>query len=76
MYVQANKFKEAIEIYGKREDLDGIMEICKNLEKQKNTTEIELCAKYFKQAGHHTFAKQAYLRLGDLRALMQLHVDC
>lgn len=52
------------------------MEICKSLEKTKNTPEIELCAKYFKQAGHHTFAKQAYLRLGDLRALMQLHVDC
>jgi hypothetical protein len=33
------------------------MEICKNLEKTKNTPEIEICAKYFKQAGHHTFAK-------------------
>lgn len=52
------------------------MEICKNLDKQKNTPEIELCASYFKKAGHHTFAKQAYLRLGDLKALMKLHVEC
>lgn len=37
--------------------------------------EIELCAKYFRQAGHHTFAKQAYLKLGDLKALMALHVE-
>ena len=51
------------------------MEICKNLDKQKNKSEIELCAKYFRQAGHHTFAKQAYLRLGDLKALMGLHVE-
>jgi len=33
------------------------MEICRNLDKQNNTAEIELCAKYFRQAGHHTFAK-------------------
>jgi len=57
LYVQANKHKEAIEIYGKRQNLDMIMEICKNLEKTKHTPEIELCAKYFKNAGHHTFAK-------------------
>ena len=51
------------------------MDICKNLDKQKHKGEIELCAKYFRQAGHHTFAKQAYLRLGDLKALMALHVE-
>lgn len=76
LYVQANKYKEAIDIFGKEDKLDSIMDICKNLDKTKNTPEIELCAKYFKQAGHHTFAKQAYLRLGDLKALMKLHVDC
>ena len=52
------------------------MDICKNLDKTKHTPEIELCAMYFKKAGHHTFAKQAYLRLGDIKALMKLHVDC
>ena len=52
------------------------MEICKNLDKQKHTPDIELCANYFKKAGHHTFAKQAYLRLGDIKGLMKLHVDC
>lgn len=26
-------------------------------------------------AGHHTFAKQAYLRLGDIKGLMGLHVE-
>ena len=51
------------------------MDICKNLDKKNNTPEIELCAKIFRQNGHHTFAKQAYLRLGDLKALMGLHVE-
>ena len=76
LYVQAGKHKEAIEIYGKQDNLDQIMEICKNLDKSKNTPDIELCAAYFKKAGHHTFAKQAYLRLGDIKGLMKLHVDC
>jgi intraflagellar transport protein 122 len=35
-----------------------------------------MCAKHFKKAGHHTFAKQAYLRLGDLKNLMYLHIEC
>ena len=76
LYVQAGKHKEAIEIYGKQDNLDQIMEICKNLDKVKQTPEIELCASYFKKAGHHMFAKQAYLRLGDIKGLMKLHVDC
>jgi intraflagellar transport protein 122 len=52
------------------------MELCKSLDKTKKTPEIELCAKHFRRAGHHTFAKQAYLRLGDMKALMNLHVEC
>ena len=51
------------------------MEVCKNLDKSKNKTDIELCAKYFRAARHHTFAKQAYLMLGDIKALMALHVE-
>lgn len=57
LYIQANKHKEAIEIYGKRKNLDAIMDLCKNLDRQKHVSEIELCAKYFRAAGHHTFAK-------------------
>ena len=57
LYIQAGKHKEAIEIYGKRANLDAIMDVCKNLDRQKHIQEIELCAKYFRQAGHHTFAK-------------------
>jgi intraflagellar transport protein 122 len=57
LFCQAQKYKDAIEIYGKRGVLDSVMEVCKNLDKAKNKAEIELCAKYFRQAGHHTFAK-------------------
>lgn len=75
LFTQAQRYKEAIEIYGKRNVLDSIMEVCKNLDKGKNKAEIELCAKYFRQAGHHTFAKQSFLMLGDIKGLMALHVE-
>lgn len=52
------------------------MEIMRLLNKDKNKSEIELCAKYFRQHGHHTFAKQAYLLLDDLKSLMALHIEC
>ena len=57
LFIQAKRYKDAIEIYGKRANLDAIMDVCKNLDKAKNKTEIELCAKYFRAARHHTFAK-------------------
>lgn len=76
LFVQANRHKDAIELFGKQDNLDSIMDICKNLDGNKNRAEIELCAKFFKAGNHHTFAKQAYLRLGDIKALMNLHVEC
>lgn len=48
LFIQAKRYKEAIEIYGKRQNLDAIMEVCKNLDKSKNKVDIELCAKYFR----------------------------
>lgn len=48
LYVQAGHSKHAIEMFGKRGMLDQMMEICKNLEKHSNQSEIELCAKYFR----------------------------
>ena len=76
LYVQANKHRDAIDIYVKQDNLDSVMDICKNLDGNKNKAEIELCASKFKAAGQHTFAKQAYLRLGDIKGLMNLHVEC
>ena len=75
LFTHAQRYREAIEIYGKKNVLDSIMEVCKNLDKGKNKAEIELCAKYFRQAGHHTFAKQSFLMLGDIKGLMALHVE-
>ena len=40
LFVQANRFKEAIDIYGKKQNLDSIMDICRNLDGKKHSAEI------------------------------------
>jgi tetratricopeptide (TPR) repeat protein len=48
LYQQAGRYKEAIDIFGKKNNLDSIMEICRNLDRGKNETEIQQCAKIFR----------------------------
>ena len=36
---------------------------------------IKLCAYYFKKGGNHSYAKEAYLKLGDNKSLMELHIE-
>jgi intraflagellar transport protein 122 len=75
LFVLVKDYKKAIEIYGTKGMLEPLYEICKSLDKTKNADAIEKCAKYFKQHKHHSYAKEAYLRLGDLKGLMNLHLE-
>lgn len=75
LYENAAMHKEAIDIYGKRGVLDKIMEICRKLDPKTHKAEVEICARYFRQAQHHTFAKQALMKLGDTKQLMGLHIE-
>lgn len=75
LYTKCKHFKEAINVYGKKGVLDPILNILKILNKDQHKEEIELCIKYFKEMNHHTYAKQAILKLGDIKALMALHIE-
>ena len=44
LFVQANKHKDAIDIFVKQDNLDQVMDICKNLDGNKHKAEIEFCA--------------------------------
>jgi len=72
LYVKCKHYKEAINVYGKKGALDSILKI---LTKEPNQEEIMLCIKYFKEYNHHTYAKQAILKLNDMKALMALHIE-
>lgn len=75
LYTKCKHFKDAINVYGKKGVLDPILNILKILNKEQHTEEIQLCAKYFKEMNHHTYAKQAILKLGDIKSLMALHIE-
>ena len=75
LYIKCKRFKHAINVYGRKGVLDSILNILKILDKDKHKEEIELCAKYFKEMDNHTYAKQALLKLGDIKGLMALHIE-
>lgn len=45
------------------------------LDKKDNAENIMLCATYFKKLKHHGGAKEAFLKLNDLKNLMILHIE-
>ncbi len=45
------------------------------LDKNEHLEVIQQCAFYFRKNMNHAYAKEAYLKLGDLRSLMALHVE-
>jgi intraflagellar transport protein 122 len=69
------KKKRAIEIYGERGMLDKLIEICRSLNKEDAADLIALCGFYFKKHKHYQYATEAYLKLGDLKALVHMNVE-
>ena len=45
------------------------------MDKEQNTSELQLCAFHFRKNRHHAFAKEAYLKLGDNKSLMAMHIE-
>lgn len=87
LYLVANEYNKAISIMGENKWLDGLIEICRALNKYVAKTcciyfcrvsdakAIALCAEYFTKHKHHAFAKEAYTKIDDYPSLVQLHVD-
>jgi len=44
------------------------------MDKSDNLENIQLCATFFKKLKHHGGAKEAFLKLNDIRNLMLLHI--
>jgi intraflagellar transport protein 122 len=75
LYMMLGKTKKAIEVYGQKGFLENLIEICRNLNKVESSELIKMCGEYFKKNNHHGYAKEAYLKLGDIKSLMQLHIE-
>uniref|UniRef100_A0A7S0VDQ0 Intraflagellar transport protein 122 homolog n=1 Tax=Polytomella parva TaxID=51329 RepID=A0A7S0VDQ0_9CHLO len=77
MYVKAKKFDRAIVILTRHQWWDKLAAVLRVLDKG-NLPELramQQCALHFRRAGQFAYAKEAYLKLDDMRSLLQLYVD-
>jgi len=55
--------------------MEGLIEVCRIIDKEGNEPILINCADLFKKSKEHGYAKEIYLKLGDLKNLMGLHVE-
>ncbi|KAG9333809.1 hypothetical protein JZ751_010088 [Albula glossodonta] len=74
MYLSAGEHLKAIDIIGDHGWVDMLIDIARKLDKAEREP-LSKCASYFKKLKHHGYAAETYSKMGDLRALVLLHVD-
>ncbi|KAK3754001.1 hypothetical protein QZH41_009256 [Actinostola sp. cb2023] len=74
MFLAAGENFKAIEIIGEHGWIDRLLEVGRNLNKA-DTECIDRCAYYFKQHDQHAYATEMYIKKGDSKALVELHVE-
>ncbi|NXU86720.1 IF122 protein, partial [Xiphorhynchus elegans] len=74
MYLSAGEHMKAIELSGDHGWVDMLIEIARKLDKAEREP-LEKCAFYFKQLDNPGYAAETYMKIGDLKALVQLHVE-
>ncbi|XP_009078745.1 PREDICTED: intraflagellar transport protein 122 homolog [Acanthisitta chloris] len=74
MYLSAGEHMKAIEISGDHGWVDMLIEIARKLDKAEREP-LAKCAFYFKQLHNPGYAAETYMKIGDLKALVQLHVE-
>ncbi|NXX34217.1 IF122 protein, partial [Nicator chloris] len=74
MYLSAGEHMKAIEISGDHGWVDVLIEIARKLDKAEREP-LAKCAFYFKQLDNPGYAAETYMKVGDLKALVQLHVE-
>jgi len=54
--------------------MEGLIEVCRIIDKESNEGLLNNCAALFKKNKEHSYAKEIFLKLGDMKSLMTLHV--
>uniref|UniRef100_A0A3Q4C0N9 Intraflagellar transport protein 122 homolog n=1 Tax=Mola mola TaxID=94237 RepID=A0A3Q4C0N9_MOLML len=74
MYLSAGEHLKAIDIIGEHGWVDMLIDIARKLDKAEREP-LAKCALYFTKLEHHGYASETYSKMGDLEALVQLHVE-
>jgi intraflagellar transport protein 122 len=71
----SKNYKKAIDIYTKENYFEGLIEVCRILERDGNEQILASCAQLFKKNKEHSYAKEVHLKMGDMKSLMLLHIE-
>eukprot|EP00898_Chlorokybus_atmophyticus_P005973 jgi/Chlat1/6377/Chrsp44S05756 len=74
MYLKAKKYERAVQIIGSNAWTDKLLEVMRSVDKTE-VKAITMCAHYLKKAGQMNYAKEAYLKIGDVQGLLALYVE-
>ncbi|XP_053480566.1 intraflagellar transport protein 122 homolog isoform X3 [Ictalurus furcatus] len=74
MYLSAGENMKAIEIIGEHGWVDMLIDLARKLDKAEREP-LARCAEFFQKLNHHGYAAETYSKMGDLKALVQLHVE-
>uniref|UniRef100_A0A669DWF7 Intraflagellar transport protein 122 homolog n=1 Tax=Oreochromis niloticus TaxID=8128 RepID=A0A669DWF7_ORENI len=74
MYLSAGEHLKAIDIIGEHGWADMLIDIARKLDKAEREP-LAKCALHFKRLKHHGYASETYSKMGDLKALVHLHVE-
>ncbi|CUG87361.1 WD40 repeat-containing protein, putative [Bodo saltans] len=73
-YLAAGDFARAIRMMGEAGAIDKLVDVCRTLPKS-DTALIAECGTYFRKHNALQYALEAYEKIGDARALLQIHVE-
>ncbi|XP_070558026.1 intraflagellar transport protein 122 homolog [Ptychodera flava] len=74
MYLSAGEHLKAIEIIGDHGWADMLIDVARKLDKAE-LEPLSRCAYYFKRMEQYAYAAEMYTKMGDVQALVQLHVE-
>nr|DBA18477.1 TPA: hypothetical protein GDO54_016716 [Pyxicephalus adspersus] len=74
MYLSAGEHMKAIELSGDHGWIEMLIDIARKLDKAEREP-LSKCAYYFKKLQHHGYAAETYMKIGDLKSLVLLHVE-
>ncbi|RXM97632.1 Intraflagellar transport protein 122-like [Acipenser ruthenus] len=74
MYLSAGEHMKAIEIIGDNGWVDILIDQARKLDKAEREP-LSKCAAFFKKLQHHGYAAEIYMKMGDLKSLVLLHVE-
>ena len=74
MYADAGEYVKAIELLSEHHGVEPMMDIVHKLDGKTDQRELRLCADYFSKNGHHSKAKQVYLKINAIEELLRLHM--